>query len=210
MTWAASRGAVVANPGDAPSSDRVPGTSVATTRWRAVRVGPPCDPHRPAAGAVDDDGRAGPRRHRRAMLVEQAGERLPERRGVVVPGHVHAQALGVAGEVEVAHREELGRRVPLFGVEERVREDLEEHRPAALREPEGVEEVGGAAVVVGRERAHRVVAQHLQRLAGVDVAQVPDPEARGLPDQRRQVRSGTRGRSVKSSGCHAGSRLSIG
>ena len=121
------------------------------------------------------------------MLLEQARERVPERGAVVVVGGVHAEALAVAGEVEVAHGEELGRGVALLGVEERVREDLEEHRAPAVGEPEGVQQLRRRAVVVLGVGAGRVVGEHREGLAGTDVAQVAQPEAGALEHQGDEV-----------------------
>ena len=74
--------------------------------------------------------------HPDAQPVEVAAERCPQRRVVVVVGHVEQQSLRRPEEVGVEHGHELAAgEVPRVG-EERPREDLEREMPCAVREPE--------------------------------------------------------------------------
>ena len=104
---------------------------------------------------------------------------------------VEHQALGIPGEVEVEHHQQLGRRHLPFRVEEGVREDVEEESARSRRKVERVEVGPRGHVVAAVVGAPSVERQHLERARLVDLEQIREAEARieGLFQRARQDRS---------------------
>ena len=127
--------------------------------------------------------------HPHPEVVEVAAERRPQRRVVVVVGHVEEQPLGRAEEVGVEHRDQLAAgEVPRVR-EERPREHLEREMSCPVREPELVEHLRGAApgvVVVGpRERD----VEQPEGRVDVDAGEVAQGEAGAARHERHEVRA---------------------
>ena len=144
--------------------------------------------HHPAAGVSPLDAT-----YRRGGVESDApsgeprGERLPDGPRERPAADVEDQALQVPGEVEVEHHQQLGGGHLGLGVEERVREDVEEHPPRGERERERVEIRGGAHPVEACVGALRVEAQHLERGAGVGAHDVGGAEVGRLPCEREDL-----------------------
>ena len=81
----------------------------------------------------------------------------------------------------------FGRGHLVLVVEERVREDVEQHRPGPDRHAQGVQEVLGRDVVVPPVRLLAGVAEQRQRGRAVDAAQLPQPQAGRAQHQGQQV-----------------------
>ncbi|PSK62135.1 hypothetical protein B0E53_05968 [Micromonospora sp. MH33] len=130
-------------------------------------------------------GRAGA--HPGAVPLDVPGERRPDGRGVVPVRAVEGQPLRVAEQVEVELGDHLGGRHLRLVVEERVREDLEEHGPGPVRQPQrGEQLVGGPGVELG-VGALRVVGEQRQRRGPVHRPQVDQAHARAAQQQGEQV-----------------------
>ena len=185
--FAASRGAAAAASGEAANRSRSAPGSVASTTCAVVSAAvvgldpPPV----PLGRCQRPDRRAGA--HGGAVLVQVRGERRPDAGQVVGVGRVEADALGVAEEVVVEHRDQLaGRQRPRLG-EERAGERLEQHRLGAVRHAQAGQELRGRHVVEPGGGPLAVVGQQLGRQPGVGAEQVAQAEAGGAGEQGQQV-----------------------
>ena len=148
---------------------------------------PVLEPHGQGAPAVLQRRRGHRHDHPHPEVVQVAAERRPQRRVVVVVGHVEEQPLGRSQEVGVEHRDQLAPgEVPRVR-EERPREHLEREMPCPVREPELVEDLRGAAsgvVVVGpRERD----VEQPEGRVDVDAGEVAEGEAGAARHERHEV-----------------------
>ena len=125
--------------------------------------------------------------HGGPVLVQVGGERRPDAGQVVGVGRVEADALGVAEEVVVEHRDQLaGRQRPRLG-EERAGERLEQHRLGAVRHAQAGQELRGRHVVEPGGGPLAVVGQQFGGQPGVGAEQVAQAQAGGPGEQRQQV-----------------------
>ena len=106
---------------------------------------------------------------------------------VVAVRRVEVEPLRVAQEVEVELHDHLGGRHVRLVVEERVREDVEEHGPRPVRHAQRVEEVRRRHPVVPAVGLRAGVGQQRQRRPAVDAAQLAHPQAGGAGHEREQV-----------------------
>ena len=128
---------------------------------------------------------AGAHLHPAALQVRP--QRCPDAGEVVGVGGVEPDALGVAEEVVVEHRDQLGRRERGGAGEERPGERLEQHRLRAVGHAELGEEPRGGHVVEGGGGGGGVVGEELARQRLVGAEEVAQPEAGGAGEERDQV-----------------------
>ena len=139
----------------------------------------------PASGVIERA--AVPVRTAVPRCVEVAGERVPDAAQVVGVRGVEADALRVAQEVVVEHRDQLAGRQLRRAREEGPRERLEQHRLRPVGHPQRGQELGGRHAVEAGGGALRVVGQQLGGQPPVGAEQVAQAEAGGAGEQGDQV-----------------------
>ena len=151
-------------------------------------------------------GRRGERPHRSAgahlhpAALQVRPQRCPDAGEVVGVGGVEPDALGVAEEVVVEHRDQLGRRERGGAGEERPGERLEQHRLRAVGHAELGEEPRGGHVIEGGSGGGGVVGESWAASAWSEPRRSRSPRLGERAKSAIRLSGGAPGRPVRSSG----------